>query len=72
MFTKLKDPYLQAVCAMAVTCILNVIVTAHVDQHLINSRVTSFLGVLLGLIVVVESIHMRMLNPGESLSYSNS
>lgn len=70
VFTKLKDPYLQAICAMAVTGILNVIVTAHVDQHLINSRVTSFLGVLLGLIVVVESINMQMLKSGESLNYS--
>jgi hypothetical protein len=59
VFKKLKDPYLQAVCAMCIVAILNQLVTAHVEQQLINSRCMTYLGLLMGLIGVVESIHTR-------------
>jgi hypothetical protein len=72
VFTKLKDPYLQAVCAMCIIAILNQIVTAHVEQQLINSRCMTYLGLLMGLIAAVEFINTKELEPYDSQVPSES
>jgi hypothetical protein len=54
VFINLKDPFLRAVCLMAVVAIINQVVTAHVEQQLINSRPMTFLGLMLGLLPAVK------------------
>jgi hypothetical protein len=72
LFVRLKDPYLKAVCAMAVTAIISQLVSLHVEQQLINSRTTSYLGLMIGLIPVVETIHNQLAGSGDSKIYTDS
>lgn len=72
VFTKLNDPYLKAVCAMCIIAVLNQLVTAHVEQQLINSRCMTYLGVLMGLIPVVEFIEKETVASQASMTQADN
>jgi hypothetical protein len=55
--TKLRDPYLKAVCAMAVSAVAAQIVVSYFDMQLTFYRNMVYLGTLMGLLSSVEMIH---------------
>ena len=58
-FSRLKDPYLKAVCVMVVLAIINQLVVAYYDLQLTYYRNMVYLGTLMGLLPVVRNIAAR-------------
>lgn len=54
VFRRLRDPYLQAVCAMCVISVLNQMVVSYVDMQLTFSRNMVVLGVLMGVMLYLD------------------
>lgn len=50
LLLRLRDPYLRAVCAMAIVAILNQIVASYYDLQLTYYRNMVYLGILMGLL----------------------
>jgi len=53
---RLRDPYLKTMCALIVVAVINLMVGAYYDLHLVRYRTMIFTGVLMGLMVVLEKI----------------
>ncbi len=56
VFNKLKDPYLRVVCAVCIIAVFGQIVVSYVDMQLTFFRNMVHLGVLTGLIPVIERV----------------
>lgn len=56
VFMKLKNPYLKAVCALAVVAVVNQIVVSYYDLQLTYYRNMVYLGTLMGLVPALEYI----------------
>ena len=56
LFHKMTDPYLKAVCAVLVIAVLNQMVAAYFDLHLVRYRTMLYLGSLMALLSPLESI----------------
>jgi hypothetical protein len=56
IFTRLKDPYLRAVCVVCLTAVLNQIVISYYDLQLTYYRNMVYLGLLMGLVPALESM----------------
>ena len=61
MVSRLQDPYLKAVCVMAVAAVVNQMVTSYYDLQLTYYRNMIYLAALLGLLPAI-----RNLDPGLS------
>ncbi len=59
VFMKLKNPYLKAVCALAVVAAVNQIVVSYYDLQLTYYRNMIYLGTLMGLVPALEYIDAR-------------
>jgi len=59
LVTKLKDPYLKAVAAMIVVALINQLIAAYFDLHLVWYRVMFYLGLLMGLVQSLENIQKK-------------
>jgi O-antigen ligase len=53
---RLRDPYLAAVCVVAVVAVVNQLVVSYVDMQLNWARNMAYLGLLFGLVPAVERI----------------
>jgi hypothetical protein len=53
---RLRDPYLKSICSIVVVAIINLIIGAYFDLHLVRYRTMIFTGTLMGLMVVIERI----------------
>jgi hypothetical protein len=69
--SKLKDPYLRAVCTVCVLIVFGQIVVSYVDMQLTFSRNMVHLGLFTGLIPVIERID-KTLNEDTSKSESKN
>jgi hypothetical protein len=56
ILTRLKDSYLKAVCAVCVVAIVNQFVVSYVDMQLAWYRNMVYLGLLMGLVPVLERL----------------
>jgi len=56
---RLEDPYFKAVAAMVVVSLINQLIAAYFDLHLVWYRVMFYLGLLMGLIQALENIQKR-------------
>jgi hypothetical protein len=63
VFSRLDDPYLKAVCAVAVTAVFNQIVVSYYDLQLTYYRNMVYLGTLMGLLPTLE--HLAGGEPGQ-------
>ncbi len=57
LFTRMKDPYLKAVCAVTVIAVIGQVVVSFFDLQLTFYRNMVYLGVLMGLYPTLERIH---------------
>jgi hypothetical protein len=56
LIAKLEDPYLKAVCAVAVVCLISLVTAAYFDLHLVRYRTMVFTGTMIGLMGTIETI----------------
>lgn len=56
ILTRLKDPYLRAVCIVSLTAVLNQMVISYFDLQLTYYRNMVYLGLLMGLVPTLEAI----------------
>jgi hypothetical protein len=56
IFTRLKDPFLKAVCALIIVSVINQLVVTYFDMQLTWPRNMVYLGVLMGLLSSVHQI----------------
>jgi hypothetical protein len=56
VISRLADPYLKAVCAVCVLAVIDVFVVAYVDMQLTFYRPMIYLGLLMGLVPVLERL----------------
>ncbi len=59
LFSRLKDPYLKAVCAVTLIAVIGQIVVSFFDLQLTFYRNMVYLGVLMGLYPTLERIHLE-------------
>jgi len=59
MLKVLEDPYFKAVTIMIIIAIINQLVAAYFDLHLVRYRTNLYLGTLMGLFPAIE----RYVNP---------
>ncbi len=59
VFIRLKNPYLKAICALAVVAAVNQIIVSYYDLQLTYYRNMVYLGTLMGLIPALEYIDSR-------------
>jgi hypothetical protein len=59
IFSRLRDPYLKAVCAVSVLAVLNQIVVSYYDLQLTYYRNMLYLGILTGLLPTLETLDKR-------------
>lgn len=59
IFSKLRDPYLMAVCASCIIVVLDQIIISYVDMGLTRFRCTAYLGLLLGLFPAIQRADME-------------
>ena len=57
VFSRLNDPYLKVLVALCLIAVINQMVVTYVEMHFTYYRNMSFLGILMGLIPVIESIN---------------
>ena len=53
--TALRDPYLKAVGVVVVVAVINQLVAAYFDLHLVRYRTMTYMGVLMGLLPALEA-----------------
>jgi hypothetical protein len=56
LLPRLKDPYLQTVCALSVICVITLVTAAFFDLHFVRYRTMIYFGSLLGLIASVQNL----------------
>jgi len=56
LLTKLRDPYLQTVCALSVVAAITLVTAAFFDLHFVRYRTMIYFGTLLGLIASVQNL----------------
>jgi hypothetical protein len=54
--TALRDPYLQAVAGMVAIAVINQLVAAYFDLHLVRYRTMLYMGTLMGLLPALSTI----------------
>lgn len=59
VYAKIKDPYLKAVCAMAVIAVINQMVVSYFDLQLTYYRNMIYLGTLMGLLPTIERLGVQ-------------
>lgn len=59
IFARLKDPYLRAICLVIITLLINQIVVSYYDLQLTYYRNMVFLGAIVGLLPVIEQLHLE-------------
>jgi prolipoprotein diacylglyceryltransferase len=59
LVTTAEDPYFKAVAAMVVVALINQLIAAYFDLHLVWYRVMFYLGLLMGLVQALENIQKR-------------
>ena len=52
---RLSDPYLQVVCIVVIVAVINQIVAAYFDLHLVRYRTLLYMGTLMGTLPALES-----------------
>jgi len=55
-FSKIKDPHLKSICAIAIIAILGQIIVSFVDLQLTFYRNMIFLGLCMGLLPTLQSL----------------
>ena len=61
MIGKLQDPYLKAVCALAVISLISLMTAAFFDLHLVRYRTMIYTGTLIGLLGSIEAVESEKL-----------
>lgn len=59
LFSRLKDPYLKAVCAVSLLAIINQVVVNYVEMEFIYYRNMVFLGTMMGLLPALEAMNAQ-------------
>ncbi len=59
VFVNLSDPYLKAVCVVCIVSVINQFVVSYVDMQLTWYRNMVYLGVLMGIVPVVEALDKK-------------
>ena len=52
---RLNDPYLQVICIMVIVAVINQIVAAYFDLHLVRYRTLLYMGTLMGILPALEA-----------------
>ena len=60
LLDRLRDPYLKAVCLLIVVAVINLMVGAYFDLHLVRYRTMIYTGTLMGLLGVLEGIDHKL------------
>lgn len=64
VYAKISDPYLKAVCAMAVIAVINQMAVSFFDLQLTYYRSMIYLGTLMGLLPTIERLGTKDTNAG--------
>jgi hypothetical protein len=56
VFRRLTDPYFKAVCTICIVQVINQCVVSYVDMQLTYYRNMTYLGILMGLVVVIDRL----------------
>jgi hypothetical protein len=56
VFRRLDDPYLKAICAVAVTAVINQLIVSYYDLQLTYYRNMVYLGIVMGLLPTLENL----------------
>jgi hypothetical protein len=68
LFVRLTDPYLKVVCAVCVIAVMNQFVVSFVDMQLTYARNMILLGVLMGVLQVLDAWSMDRTSAAQSIS----
>jgi hypothetical protein len=52
---RLADPYLKVICIVVIVAVINQIVAAYFDLHLVRYRTLLYMGTLMGTLPAIES-----------------
>jgi hypothetical protein len=69
IFSRIADPYLKAVCAVCIVAVINQLVVSFVDMQLAWYRNMVYLGMLMGLVPVLERLAKSPTQASQSSSY---